>query len=560
MRFCPNCGTKLQEGVKFCTECGAKVAVTPAAPAEPVYEAPVVPPAAPVYEPPVEPAYEPPVYTPPVEPAYEPPTYTPPAEPTPEPPVYTPPAQQTPVQPTYAPPPAQPKPEKPAKASGEKKPGGKKLLPILIGAAVLVILLIVLLVSCGGKDQGTEADWGRYEGITGAEGDWVELQEKGKVILFIMDNEYEGKWTLDGEAIVIEQGGDEFAGTLKNGTLEMDLAGSHYTFQKPGAAAPEVNQNETPQPADKEPETPETPEAPETEAPETPNAPEQAGGAVTYKLVSASADGEELPAELLEMMGGGWIIFNGDGTGNFALFGENNPITYDDTYMMAGEEKIAYTLTDKGMEIAMEDGSAFVLEVTDETPVLPEPEEEDPEDPGDDPGVPADSGLELWAGDYYGYWIIETVWETQQDWVEEDLYWDCCATLEINPDGTGMLTIWDEDLPKEDPLAQLEISVSEAGEAARFCSEEGLFLGAPVEHADWLWYTDDTEYGDMFVIDGAFEAEGEDFWYCIYLRPWGVDWSDVEANDEVMPYYYYDWYLPMVEEGVTAAPTENVGH
>ena len=602
MSFCPNCGAKLADGMKFCTECGTKLAApapvepvyeTPV-PAEPVYEAPAAPvyeepapaapvceaPAAPVFEEPAPaaPVYEAPVqqtYAPPVQQSYEPPvqSYTPPVQ-APTSGSYTPPVQTPtsgsytpPVQAgtggSYTPPPAPPKAEKPVKAPKEpkapkapkepkapreKKPGNKKLIPIIAGVAVLVVLLIVLLVSCGGKDQGTEADWGVYEGVScvvsgmdlGADGEWVELQKKGKATLCIMGSEYSAKWTLDGENIVIKQGGDEFAGTLKNGVLEVDMAGMLYTFQKPGAAAAPGNSGAAQLPGKDD------------------KAPEQANGPVTYKLVSASVDGEEMPAEVLEMMGGGWIIFNGDGTGTFALFGENNPITYDGTHMMAGDEKIAYTLTDGGMEFAMDDGSAFVLEVTDETPVLPEPggeeEPEVPEEPEDDPGVPADSGLQLWAGDYYGYWIVDTVWETQQDWLVEGAYWDCCASVEINPDGTGTMIIWDEDYTKDDPLAELDITVSETGSVARFCGEEGQFLGGPLEHADWLWYTDDTEYGDMFMIEGMYEDEVDDFWYCIYLRPWGVDWSDVEANDEQTPYYYYDWYLPMVEDGVTEAP------
>ena len=84
-------------------------------------------------------------------------------------------------------------------------------------------------------------------------------------------------------------------------------------------------------------------------------------------------------------------------------------------------------------------------------------------------------------------------------------------------------------------------------------------MGEPLEHADWLWYTDATDYGNMFVIDGQFEDSEDDFWYVIHLRPWGTDWSDVEANDEIIPYYYYDWYLPMVDDGVTEAPVGNVG-
>ena len=168
-------------------------------------------------------------------------------------------------------------------------------------------------------------------------------------------------------------------------------------------------------------------------------------------------------------------------------------------------------------------------------------------------------GIQSWAGDYYGYWLVDTVWETQQDWLVEGAYWDCCATVEVNEDGTGTLTIWDEDFTKDNPLAELGITVSETGGVARFCGEEGTFMGEPLEHADWLWYTDATDYGNMFVIDGQFEDSEDDFWYVIHLRPWGTDWSDVEANDEIIPYYYYDWYLPMVDDGVTEAPVGNVG-
>ena len=36
----------------------------------------------------------------------------------------------------------------------------------------------------------------------------------------------------------------------------------------------------------------------------------------------------------------------------------------------------------------------------------------------------------------------------------------------------------------------------------------------------------------------------------LYLRPWGMDWEDVRAADEsLLPYYYDDWYLPLIEAG-----------
>ena len=67
--FCHNCGTSLDEGVKFCPNCGAPVAMEgsiPEAPAyeEPAYEQPVY--EEPVYEQPAAPVYEQPVYREPV--------------------------------------------------------------------------------------------------------------------------------------------------------------------------------------------------------------------------------------------------------------------------------------------------------------------------------------------------------------------------------------------------------------------------------------------------------------------------------------------------------------
>lgn len=189
-------------------------------------------------------------------------------------------------------------------------------------------------------------------------------------------------------------------------------------------------------------------------------------------------------------------------------------------------------------------------EIPEETPE--ETPEEVPEEAPE--AAPEASGIQAWSGDYYGYWVIDSVWENASAWVEEGSYWDACATLELSEDGTGTLTIWDEDFAKDNPLAQMGITASETDGVGRFVCEDGAFLGLPLAHADWLWYTDATEYGDMFVIYGQFDDGEDDFWYEIYLRPWGADWSDVAANGEPIPYYYDDWYVPLVNSGVTEAP------
>ena len=37
MKFCPNCGTQLEDSAAFCTNCGSPVAAAPSVPAEPMY-------------------------------------------------------------------------------------------------------------------------------------------------------------------------------------------------------------------------------------------------------------------------------------------------------------------------------------------------------------------------------------------------------------------------------------------------------------------------------------------------------------------------------------------
>lgn len=195
MKFCPNCGTQLQDGVKFCTECGTKVAVA----------------APPVPEPPAQPVFTPPVQQ---------------ASPAPE--------VKTVPETSQAP-----------EASKQPKSGKKKLLPILLGAAVLVVLLIVLLVSCG-KGKAEDANLGIYQGVSclygdldlGAEGEWIELQKKDKAVLCIMETEHPADWSLDGETITFRQNGEELVGTLKEGVLVIDFGGMVYTFAKDGAKVP----------------------------------------------------------------------------------------------------------------------------------------------------------------------------------------------------------------------------------------------------------------------------------------------------------------------------------
>ena len=177
MPFCHNCGQKLPDGAKFCTECGTPTVapVTPvAAPApqpvpetpvyeEPVYEAPVYEqpvyetpapqpvPEAPVYE---EPVYEAPVYEQPVyeAPAYEAPSYaSAPEQPAPAASGYF-----TPTPRAGAKPPKAPKAPAAQHAQSDPKKRSMLILAIAAGVVLVAIIAVVLLLTLGGKDKGSD--------------------------------------------------------------------------------------------------------------------------------------------------------------------------------------------------------------------------------------------------------------------------------------------------------------------------------------------------------------------------------------------------------------------
>lgn len=138
-----------------------------------------------------------------------------------------------------------------------------------------------------------------------------------------------------------------------------------------------------------------------------------------------------------------------------------------------------------------------------------------------------------WVGDWYGFWRIENA-----EGALENAWYDCCARIRALPEGGLYLLLWDEDSSALRPLAKLRLSVEEDA-AAR--STDG-----------WFWFASGRDAGLLFRLeDGVFRAEGrhedngERFSYSLTLRRWGERWPE----DAELPYYYDDWYLPLIRSG-----------
>ena len=164
--------------------------------------------------------------------------------------------------------------------------------------------------------------------------------------------------------------------------------------------------------------------------------------------------------------------------------------------------------------------------------------------------LPATTGNELldwWNGEWYGWWKMSGCYGYYESM--EGSWWDVCGDIDIGTDYTGTITLWDEDYTRSEPMAVVQVSLSEAGtgDHGTVMSEDGWFTNVAVEHADWIVDPGLLDSDDMIWISGDYEDGDDEFHYDIYLRPWGLYWEDMDESG--YPYRYTDWYLPLIDAG-----------
>ena len=163
------------------------------------------------------------------------------------------------------------------------------------------------------------------------------------------------------------------------------------------------------------------------------------------------------------------------------------------------------------------------------------------------PAQVGDALLDWWNGPWYGWWVMSGCYGGYEDM--EGSTWDVCADIDIGQDYTGTVTLWDEDYTKDDPMSLATVSLDKlgTGDYGTMMSEEGYFTDLELYHADWIVDPGLEDVKDVIHINGYYEKGDDQFTYDIYLRPWGTMWDDVV--DDQLPFYYHDWYLPLVEAG-----------
>ena len=156
--------------------------------------------------------------------------------------------------------------------------------------------------------------------------------------------------------------------------------------------------------------------------------------------------------------------------------------------------------------------------------------------------------LNYWNGNWYGWWLLKDGTGVYADLGDGTgaAMWDACAIIEAYEDTAGYMEVWDTD---DTVVAMLDLNFANPDdtEYGVMCCGGGQFLGQEVEKDAWYVNPDELAYENIFDFRGEVEDEYGTYSYRVLLRPWGVEWDDLD--EAYYPDTYYDWYLPLIEAG-----------
>ena len=269
----------------------------------------------------------------------------------------------------------------------------------------------------------------------------------------------------------------------------------------------------------------------------------------TWILVDAGDDEIRLPGMMSGGLGllirldpdGTGIIDNGTLSGRILWSYEQGTVTVKggSQTLVGHPENGTLVLKEEGSDIELVFRGANMSEADSETDTLQKAELETADNKDaqvEFENEPEQERKESYAvGEWYGWWKIEDArGELPVTW------YDCCAVFTNEPDGVIYMKLWDEDSSRNEPLAEIQF---EAGEENELVSLNGYFLFSEIHRGDWSFIPEKSE---IYLSDLIHDAGGEHFRYSIYLRPWGDRWKTTLA--EQRPFYYDDWYLPLVKK------------
>lgn len=283
-----------------------------------------------------------------------------------------------------------------------------------------------------------------------------------------------------------------------------------------------------------------------------------------YVLTHIKANGIEMNSSQLALFGMDkfYLYLDEDGTGAISLYGEEKPLTWDESKIVIDGDAEKYSLSGGVLTFKL-DGDSMEFTRTDEKPSFGGTSEtfDNTVIESNDTSTEENTfDKSFWVKDWYGWWLIEDPTGEFSDWGDGN-WWDCCGRIKEDENGNYKMTLWDEDLPLSNPLAEVTLSSytdSASSEIGGMNSDSGYFMDMKLGNGEWRIEPYYADYDNLIKIKGYYTAPEDPqstFTYTIVLRPWGTEWDDWYADDDTcLPEHYASWYLPLIREGVTKAP------
>ena len=248
----------------------------------------------------------------------------------------------------------------------------KKLLSVLI-----ILAMVFSFAACGGTEEDPNA--GVYQAVSATalgftlpieevypEGAYIELKSGGKGLVSLGADQFNVKWSLEGESLTVTVSGEPSVGTLKDGTISIDFMemGLLLVFQKEGTVAAEIpvesNVEQILEEALGEAASAE-------EAAEEAEEPAVISEVGKWNLLRIDSDIEEdrVSEEDVQLLQAAGVVifieFNEDGTGFFDLGGDGFELTWGDGLVTMEGEDSDYRIED-GKLILSQPDIVFVFE------------------------------------------------------------------------------------------------------------------------------------------------------------------------------------------------------
>ena len=263
--------------------------------------------------------------------------------------------------------------------------------------------------------------------------------------------------------------------------------------------------------------------------------------------------------------GESYLELQADGRGTLCLGGDEAALRWqlDGTALTltAGRETCRGTLESGRIET---DLFGADIRLTFSRDGMPAQESTQPAEDDADEEEPTEPDEIRWPGDWYGWYAIVDAGSDYDAF--KDSAWAACARITRTEDA-GTIEVWDTETPAGEYIGRMKVRYAGgAGPSGSLTLRSGTFWEETLQKDGWSCdpaLTDVRAFPQMICLSALAGDPASDSWFRLrlYLRPWGVDWSDVRTGDvsgcwyeDMMPPGYDSWYARLLAQGTAQMP------